>query len=121
MGFRESLTEICTALPETFTVTLMDHDGISVDSVESTQSDIDVNAYFVEMTGVFTQAVRTAEQMSTGAVNELVLKSEKITAVLRPVGDSYYLVLAMTPNGNTGKARYLLRIAAPRLLQELGA
>ena len=121
MGFKENLTAICTGLPETFVVTLMDHDGISVDTVQSHQTDIDINAYFIEITGVFAQAVRTAEQMQTGAVNELVLKSERVTAVLRPVGSGYYLALAMTPNGNTGKARYLLRIAAPKLQQELGA
>jgi predicted regulator of Ras-like GTPase activity (Roadblock/LC7/MglB family) len=121
MGFKENLTAICSALPETFVVTLMDHDGISVDSVSSHQSDIDINAYFVEMTGVFSQAVRSAEQMQTGAVSELVLKSDRVTVVLRPVGDGYYLTLAMPPNGNTGKARYLLRITAPKLLQELGA
>jgi predicted regulator of Ras-like GTPase activity (Roadblock/LC7/MglB family) len=121
MGFKENLTAICTALPETFVVTLMDHDGISVDSVSSHQSDMDLSAYFVEMTGVFTQAVRSAEQMQTGAITELVLKSDRVTAVLRPVGDGYYLALAIPPNGNSGKARYLLRVAAPKLLQDLTA
>lgn len=120
MGFRENLTAITSALPETFVVTLMDHDGISVDSVSSHASELDISAYFIEMTGVFAQAVRSAEQMQTGAVSEMVLKSEKVTAILRPVG-GYYLVLAMPASGNTGKARYLLRIAAPKLLQELSA
>lgn len=120
MGFRENLTAICSALPETYVVTLMDHDGISVDSVTSHQIEIDLNAYFIEMTGVFTQAVRSAEQMQTGAVSELVLKSDKVTAILRPVG-GYYLALAMPASGNTGKARYLMRVTAPKLAEELGA
>lgn len=120
MGFRENLTAICTALPETLMVTLMDHDGISVDSVSRQESDIDLSSYFIEITGVFSQAVRSAEQMQTGAVSELVIKTEKLSALLRPIGDEYYLALALPPHGNTGKARYLMRITAPKLAQELG-
>jgi predicted regulator of Ras-like GTPase activity (Roadblock/LC7/MglB family) len=121
MTFKEHLAAVCSALPETFVVTLLDHDGISVDTVSSHATDIDIGAYFVELTGVFSAAMRSSEQMQTGAVSELVVKTDRVAAVLRPVGPEYFLALALPPNGNTGKARYLMRVVGPKLLQELGA
>jgi predicted regulator of Ras-like GTPase activity (Roadblock/LC7/MglB family) len=121
MGFKENLAAICSALPETYVVTLMDHDGISVDTVSSHATEIDVGAFFIELTGVFVAAVRSSEQMQTGTVGELFVKTDTLAAVLRPVGEDYYLAMALPPNGNTGKARYLMRVAAPKLLEEIGA
>jgi len=119
MTFKEHLTAVCNALPETFVVTLLDRDGISVDTVSSHATDIDISAYFIELTGVFMAAMRSSEQMSTGTVSELVVKTDRVAAVLRPVGEEYFLALALPPEGNTGKARYLMRVVGPKLLQEL--
>jgi predicted regulator of Ras-like GTPase activity (Roadblock/LC7/MglB family) len=121
MTFKDTLTAICTALPEAYVVTLMGRDGIAIDTVSSHQLQLDLFSYFVEMTGVFAQAVRSSEQLQTGHVSELVIKTDKVATVLRPVGTEYFLALALPPNGNTGKARYLLRINAPKVQQELGA
>jgi hypothetical protein len=37
----------------------------------------------------------------------------------RLVSPDYFMVVALTPGGNQGKARYLLRVTAPRVLAEL--
>ena len=121
MGFRESLTEVSSALPETFVITLMDRDGISVDTVNGISSGVDLPSYLVEVTNVFAQVERSSEQLSTGSVDELVVKTERLTTIIRRIGSEYFLVLALTPHGNTGKARYLLRVAAPKVAKELAA
>ena len=86
MSFKDTLTSIVTALPDTYVVTLMGHDGIAIDSVEVNTAQIDVASYFVEVTSIFAQAVRSSEQLQTGAVSELVIKTDKIATVLRPIG-----------------------------------
>jgi hypothetical protein len=38
---------------------------------------------------------------------------------MRMVSPEYFLVLALKPEGNYGKGRYVLRLTAPKLLSEL--
>jgi hypothetical protein len=33
--------------------------------------------------------------------------------------DEYFVALAVAPGGNVGKARYLLRVSAPKLIENL--
>jgi hypothetical protein len=39
--------------------------------------------------------------------------------VVRIVSPEYFMVVALTQEGNVGKARYLLRVTAPKLKAEL--
>ena len=39
--------------------------------------------------------------------------------LIRMLSDTYFLALALAPDGNFGKGRYLMRTAAPKLLAEL--
>jgi hypothetical protein len=39
--------------------------------------------------------------------------------LVRVLSENYFLAIALAPDGNYGKARYLVRTAAPRMLQEL--
>ena len=39
--------------------------------------------------------------------------------LIRTLGDTYFLALAIKPDGNLGKGRFLMRTAAPKLLAEL--
>jgi hypothetical protein len=52
-------------------------------------------------------------------VDELSIATDKILTVARLVSPEYYLVLALAPDGNVGRARYLLRVMAPKLRSEL--
>ena len=42
-----------------------------------------------------------------------------MTTLIRTLGDTYFLALTMKPDGNLGKARFLMRTAAPKLIAEL--
>ena len=47
------------------------------------------------------------------------VNTEKVITIMRMVNPDYYVVLALLPDGNYGKGRYALRIAAPKLAKEL--
>jgi hypothetical protein len=52
-------------------------------------------------------------------VAEIAISTDKLLAVVRIVSPEYFMVVALTPDGNYGKARYLLRVTAPKLGLEL--
>ena len=57
--------------------------------------------------------------LKTGAIGEMSVNTEKVITIMRMVNQDYYVVLAMLPDGNYGKGRYALRLAAPKLAKEL--
>jgi predicted regulator of Ras-like GTPase activity (Roadblock/LC7/MglB family) len=68
---------------------------------------------------VLSQVRQSAEMFSAGALNELSIRSERLTTIIRPVNEEYFVALALVPEGNFGKGRYLLRVHAPKLVQDL--
>jgi predicted regulator of Ras-like GTPase activity (Roadblock/LC7/MglB family) len=62
---------------------------------------------------------RAAEMLDTGATKEVSVQTERLTTVVRMLSDEYFVALAVEPGGNVGKARYLLRASAPRLIENL--
>jgi predicted regulator of Ras-like GTPase activity (Roadblock/LC7/MglB family) len=68
---------------------------------------------------VLSQLTQTAQQLKTGEVSELSINSERVITLIRLVSPEYFLALALRPDGNWGKGRYLLRITAPKVRAEL--
>ena len=42
-----------------------------------------------------------------------------MVTLIRVLNDNYFVALTMDPDGNFGKGRFLLRVTAPKLLEEL--
>ena len=49
----------------------------------------------------------------------VVTKARELVAVARPLTPDYFVVLALAPEGNIGRARYELRVATPKLVAQL--
>ena len=54
-----------------------------------------------------------------GKASEVSIRTEKLVAVARPLTPDYFVVLALAPEGNIGRARYELRVATPKLVAQL--
>jgi len=119
MSFREHLEEICKNVDGAVACSLMGVDGIEVDTHVAGSGDLDLKSLLVEYSGVLRSAKDAAEAHAAGGVAELAISTEKLSAVVRIVSPEYFLVVALTPDGNIGKARYLLRVTAPKLKAEL--
>jgi predicted regulator of Ras-like GTPase activity (Roadblock/LC7/MglB family) len=119
MGFREHLEEVCRAVDGAVACSLMGVDGIEVETQVQDGGEIDVKSLLVEYSGVLRSAREAAEAHQAGGVDELAISTDKLQAVVRLVTPEYFLVVALVPGANTGKARYLLRITAPKLKAEL--
>jgi predicted regulator of Ras-like GTPase activity (Roadblock/LC7/MglB family) len=119
MGFREHLQEICRSLDGSIACSLMGMDGIEVETHVQANGGVDVPSLLVELTGVLRSARDAAETHQAGGVSEFSVSTDRLVTVGRIVSPDYFMILALRPEANQGKARFLLRITAPRVLAEL--
>ena len=120
MSFLEHLQSVVGQVDGALACSIMGFDGIAVETHQvGTDTDLDLASTWVEFGNVLAQLKNTAEQLKTGSLSEVSVNTEKLTALMRLVTADYFLVLALKPNGNYGKGRYALRIAAPKLRAEL--
>ncbi len=119
MSFREHLEQICRDVDGAVACSLMGVDGIEVDTHGADGGEVDLKSLLVEYSGVLRSAKEAAEAHAAGGVAEIAIATDKLLAVVRTVSPEYFMVVALTPDGNFGKARYLLRVTAPKLRSEL--
>ncbi len=119
MSFREHLEEVCRGVDGAVACSLMGVDGIEVETHLQDGPELDVKSLLVEYSGVLRSAREAALAHEAGGVDELAISTDKLQAVVRSVTPEYFMVVALLPGANVGKARYLLRITAPKLKAEL--
>ena len=119
MSFREHLEHVCRNVDGAVACSLMGVDGIEVDTHLADGEGIDVKSLLVEYSGVLRNAREAAEAHEAGGVAEIAITTDKLLAVVRLVSPEYFMVVALRPEGNIGKARYLLRVTAPKVKAEL--
>ncbi|MFZ9889350.1 MAG: roadblock/LC7 domain-containing protein [Myxococcota bacterium] len=118
--FTAHLQGLLDRAPDAVSVTLMGFDGIAIETCDAAHSaSFDPQAAAIELGSVVTQLRRVSADLGTGDVAELSLETQGMTTVLRPITDEYFLAVALRPGANIGKARYLLRVIAPKLQGEL--
>jgi predicted regulator of Ras-like GTPase activity (Roadblock/LC7/MglB family) len=120
MGFREHIQRVVDQTPGALACCVMGFDGIAIDSYEVGGAEIDMSTLFAEYASAAHQLRRAFDDASTaGVMSELMVSSEKFTTVVRPITGEYFIAAIMKPDAVFGKARYLLRLAAPKLATEL--
>jgi predicted regulator of Ras-like GTPase activity (Roadblock/LC7/MglB family) len=119
MGFREHLQEVVRSVDGAVACSLMGVDGIEVDTHLVDGFEVDVRSLLIEYSTLLRNGREAAELHQAGAVVELSVHTDRVLTVARQVSPEYFMVVALRPEGNFGKARYMLRVTAPRLLPEL--
>ena len=114
--FNETLREIVEGTEGGVAGLLMGFDGIAVDSWTREDSELDITTVGMELSMVLKDIQRAAEQLEAGGAREVAIQAEKLTTVVRMLNGDYFVALALTPEGNLGKGRFLLRIAAPKFV-----
>lgn len=115
--FKNALQEVVEKVEGCMAALLMGFDGIAVE--QYSPAGYDIETLGMEFSVVLNDARKAALALDAGQTDEVSFRAEKVTAVVRLLNDEYFLVLALKPDGNLGKGRYLLRLAAPRVLSEL--
>ncbi len=119
MGFREHIQRIVQSTPGAVACTIMGFDGIAIDTFETGSGEVDIPNLLVEYAAAAQQLRRAAAQSPAGAFIEMVVTSQRLQAILRPISEEYFLAVVLTPSALSGKARYLMRVAAGPIAKEL--
>lgn len=121
MSFQVHLAQVIDGVEGSLSCLVMSQDGLVVDAFHHPQPDIalDTNTLGIEYTPIFQQLFAIHQQTQTGNLQEIAVWTDRIVAIYRFLSPEYFLLLTMSPQGNFGKGRYLLRLAASRLQQEL--
>jgi predicted regulator of Ras-like GTPase activity (Roadblock/LC7/MglB family) len=122
VSFTEHLSNVVNAVDGAIACSLMGFDGISVETFQSPRlksGEVDLQSAWVEYANVLGQLNAQVEVLKTGRVSEISVNTEKLVTVIRMVTKEYFVVVALTAQANYGKARYALRLAAPKLALEL--
>jgi predicted regulator of Ras-like GTPase activity (Roadblock/LC7/MglB family) len=117
--FREALRNIVENTDGGVAGLIMDSEGISVEAYTKDDT-LDITTIGIEFGVVLGSIRRAAESLEAGEPREVAIATERMVTLIRTLGDNYFLALALRPEGNLGKGRFLMRTAAPTLLAELG-
>jgi len=101
---------------------LMGNDGIPIEQVEApgaTERFEDVAIAGIEFGHILDEVRKASDSMAGGAVRECIFSLAHFTLVLHVVDDETFVALALAPDGNLGKARYLIRRNLIAIREEL--
>ena len=98
---------------------VMGVDGIAVESYTRQPTKGDVSTIGTEFSFIVSQVRKAAEALDVGECQDISVKAENLILVIRLINDQYYLATALAADGNFGKARFLMRMAAVDLVAQL--
>lgn len=119
MGFRAILKSIVEESCGGLGGVIMGYDGIAIDEYVSEGTGLDVQTLTIEYASVLKEIKRTVGVLKTGDLEEVSIISERCSVVVRGISDDFFVALVLTPEGNFGKARYLLKRAVPGFREAL--
>jgi predicted regulator of Ras-like GTPase activity (Roadblock/LC7/MglB family) len=119
--FKEALRSVVDGTDGSLAGLLMDFEGIPVETYSKAESGFDIESVGAEVSVVVKAIQRANEMLDAGLTREVAFRSDKLVTLIRVINESYFVMMALAPEGNLGKGRYLLRIAAPRLAEELAS
>ena len=119
--FKEALQGVVDATDGGLAGLLMDFEGIPVETYSRAEAGFDIESVGAEVSVVVKAIQRASEMLDAGATHEFAFRSDKLVTLIRVINESYFVAMALSPEGNMGKGRYLLRVVAPQLAEELAS
>jgi predicted regulator of Ras-like GTPase activity (Roadblock/LC7/MglB family) len=124
MSFTSLLREIVEGCGGGIGAALMGNDGIPIEQVAGTAAASgplaeDIGTAGVEFGRILDEIRKASDALSGGAVEETVVRLARFTLIFRTIDEESFLVVALAPDGNLGKARYLIRRQLLAIRREL--
>ena len=117
--FAETLRKVVDNVDGALAAVIMGLDGIPVESYVRQANAVDVNTVAMEFSFILGQVRKAGDSLQVGGLEELSVKAQRLLLVCRMISPTYFVAVAMAPEGNFGKARYLVRLAQPALVAQL--
>jgi predicted regulator of Ras-like GTPase activity (Roadblock/LC7/MglB family) len=117
--FAETLKKVIDNVEGGIGAVIMGLDGIPVESYVRQTDRVDINTIGMEFSFILTQVRKAGESLGVGPCEELTIKADRLLLIIRMLTPQYFFGVALAPDGNFGKGRYLMRLAAPKLVAQL--
>jgi predicted regulator of Ras-like GTPase activity (Roadblock/LC7/MglB family) len=129
MNFTSALRSIVDGCGGGIGAALMGGDGIPIEQVEASALPgefagaagvgDEIAALGVEFGRILDEARKASDSLGGGAVEEACLRMARFWVLLRSVDSETFLVVVLVPDGNLGKARFLMRRHLAELREHL--
>lgn len=116
--FDEVLESILSKVEGTQAAVVMGMDGISIATLAPSDS-VNIEALAAEYSSLLKGTTFTTQEIGLGAIEELVVSSERHIIVVRMITPEYFVLVLLDKNGNIGRTRFELRKAKFVLEKEL--
>lgn len=119
MSLKDILAGITRRVEGCRAVVVMASDGIPIDEVVVDREGLDLQLLTVEYASILKEVKRVMELLKVGSTQELCVTSDRVLILVRVLSEDLFVIQLLDRDGNLGKGRYLLRMAAEELLREL--
>ena len=117
--FAETLKKVVDHVDGAVAAVIMGLDGIPVETYVRPGDHIDGNTVAMEFSFILGQVRKAGESLQVGGLEEMTVKANRLLLVCRMLSPQYFIAVALAPEGNFGKVRYLMRMAGPALTAQL--
>ncbi|NOY64715.1 MAG: hypothetical protein GXO97_04870 [Nitrospirae bacterium] len=117
MSFSEVLRETVEQVEGAVASIILAADGIPVEEFVKERL-IDFNDLSAEASTLIKDIEMASTDLQLGEAREFSVISDSCGIIMRKITDEYYLALVIKPDGNYGKARFILRTAVPKIEKE---
>jgi len=117
--FADTLRKVVDNVDGALAAVIMGLDGIPVETYVRQNDKVDVNTVAMEFSFILGQVRKAGDSLQVGGLEELSVKAQRLLLVCRMLSPQYFVAVAISPDGNFGKCRYLVRMATPTLVAAL--
>lgn len=117
--FKEILEEIVDGVDGGLAGLVMGYDGIPLDNYVASDREVEIDTLGMEFSQILQNIRTAAEMLEVGTASEVAVRAERLTMILRLLTDDYFVAIALGPEANVGKARFLVRTRAHKLAEAL--
>ena len=119
MSFTDTLTGIIDRVEGSAGAIILGIDGIVIERyIRDVDPHLDLDLVVTEFTTLLRRGVHTATDTELGDLTELMLATDRVTFLIRPITAEYFLLFVLIPGGHVGRARFALRKAQLALESE---
>lgn len=114
MSFSEVLKDTVERVDGAVASMIIASDGIPVEEYVSERL-IDLAGLGAEASAMIRDIGYAAENLGLGEAREFSIISDRCGIIMRKITQEYYLALVISPDGNYGKGRFVLKSAIPKI------
>ena len=120
MSFSQVLKEVTDGVKGARGAAVVGMDGIVVEGYAALgEADgVDLQSLGAEYGNILKNVQDVSQSLHMGRAREVAVVAEATGLIMRKINDDYFLALLISPGGNLGKGRFIVRKAVNRLMQE---